>query len=76
MTDEYFSAQVNYWDDGDGFHVAGNTLPSESDVPEPVTETPEVAAARLQHEASHAQALQAALLAGNGYVGLARRGAP
>lgn len=58
--------KVNYWDDGDGFHVAGNSLPSESDVPEPVTETPEVAAARLQHESLHAQALQSALLAGNG----------
>ncbi|KAK3926253.1 Cuticle protein 6 [Frankliniella fusca] len=58
--------KVNYWDDGDGFHVAGNSLPSESDVPEQVTETPEVAAARLQHEHMHAQALQAALLAGSG----------
>ncbi|XP_052120758.1 uncharacterized protein LOC113204539 [Frankliniella occidentalis] len=58
--------KVNYWDDGDGFHVAGNSLPSESDVPEQVTETPEVAAARLHHENMHAQALQAALLAGNG----------
>lgn len=55
--------QVNYWDDGDGFHVAGNSLPAESDVPEPVTETPEVAAARLRHEAVHAQALQASILA-------------
>ena len=55
--------KVNYWDDGDGFHVAGNSLPSESDVPEPVTETPEVAAARQKHETLHAQALQAALLA-------------
>ncbi|XP_034238911.1 uncharacterized protein LOC117643884 [Thrips palmi] len=58
--------KVNYWDDGDGFHVAGNTLPTENDVPEPVTETPEVAAARLQHEASYAHALQAAILSGNG----------
>jgi hypothetical protein len=53
--------QVNYWDDGTGFHAAGNNLPGVySEVPQPVQDTPEVVAAKEQHFQLFQQALAAA----------------
>lgn len=54
--------QVQYWDDGTGFHAAGNNLPGlYSEVPQPVQDTPEVTAAKLQHFQLFQQALAAAV---------------
>ncbi|XP_011213339.3 uncharacterized protein LOC105233081 [Bactrocera dorsalis] len=56
---------VTYTADADGFHVAGTNLPKQRSstddstafvAPQSVQETPEVAAARLQHLAAHQQA--------------------
>ncbi|XP_039965765.1 uncharacterized protein LOC120778127 [Bactrocera tryoni] len=56
---------VTYTADADGFHVAGTNLPKQRsstdgstvfEAPQSVQETPEVAAARLQHLAAHQQA--------------------
>jgi hypothetical protein len=54
--------QVHYWDDGTGFHAAGNNLPGVySEVPQPVQDTPEVSAAKEQHFQLFQQALAAAV---------------
>jgi hypothetical protein len=53
--------QVHYWDDGTGFHAAGNNLPNiYSEVPQTVQDTPEVSAAKEQHFQLFQQALAAA----------------
>lgn len=50
--------QVQYWDDGKGFHVAGNNIPiAYSALPQPVQETPEVQAAREEHMRLYQQTL-------------------
>jgi hypothetical protein len=54
--------QVQYWDDGTGFHAAGNNLPGiYAEVPKPVQDTPEVMAAKEQHLQLFQQALAAAV---------------
>lgn len=54
--------QVHYWDDGTGFHAAGNNLPAlYAEVPKPVQDTPEVSAAKEQHLQLFQQALAAAV---------------
>jgi hypothetical protein len=54
--------QVHYWDDGTGFHAAGNNLPGVyPEVPLPVQDTPEVSAAKEQHFQLFQQALAAAV---------------
>lgn len=51
-----------YWDDGTGFHAAGNNLPGAySEVPQPIQDTPEVTAAKEQHFQLFQQALAAAV---------------
>ncbi|KAJ9579254.1 hypothetical protein L9F63_024639, partial [Diploptera punctata] len=58
---------VQYWDDGTGFHAAGNNLPGlyAQDIPQPVQDTPEVTAAKQQHFKLFQQALAAALASGD-----------
>lgn len=54
--------QVRYWDDGTGFHAAGNNLPGVyTGVPKPVQDTPEVTAAKKQHFQLFQQALETAV---------------
>lgn len=54
--------KVHYWDDGTGFHAAGNNLPGlYSEVPQPVQDTPEITAAKEQHYQLFQQALAAAV---------------
>lgn len=54
--------QVQYWDDGTGFHAAGNNLPGVySEMPQVVQDTPEVMAAKKQHFQLFQQALAAAV---------------
>ena len=61
-TDFLLRFQVQYWDDGTGFHVAGNNLPGlYTEVPKPVQDTPEVMAAKEQHFQLFQQALAAAV---------------
>ena len=59
--------QVQYWDDGTGFHAAGNNLPGlyAQDIPQPVQDTPEVIAAKEQHFQLFQQALAAAVESGD-----------
>lgn len=53
---------MHYWDDGTGFHAAGNNLPGVySEVPQPIQDTPEVTAAKEQHFQLFQQALAAAV---------------
>ncbi|PSN35579.1 hypothetical protein C0J52_24407 [Blattella germanica] len=57
---------VQYWDDGSGFHAAGNNLPGTfAEVPQPVQDTPEVTAAKEQHFQLFQQALAAAVASGD-----------
>ncbi|XP_049792963.1 uncharacterized protein LOC126202921 isoform X2 [Schistocerca nitens] len=51
--------KVQYWDEGQGFHAAGNHLPaSYPGLPQPVRDTPEVEAARKQHLQAYQQVLR------------------
>lgn len=53
---------MHYWDDGTGFHAAGNNLPGVySEVPQPIQDTPEVTAAKKQHFQLFQEALAAAV---------------
>jgi hypothetical protein len=57
-----FCFQVQYWDDGTGFHAAGNNLPGVySELPQVVQDTPEVMAAKKQHFQLFQQALASAV---------------
>ena len=58
---------MQYWDDGTGFHAAGNNLPGlyAQDIPQPVQDTPEVTAAKEQHFQLFQQALAAAVASGD-----------
>lgn len=61
-TDLLLWFQVQYWDDGTGFHAAGNNLPGlYAEVPKPVQDTPEVMEAKRQHFQLFQQALAAAV---------------
>ena len=61
-TDFLLWFQVQYWDDGTGFHAAGNNLPGlYAELPKPVQDTPEVMAAKEQHFQLFQQALAAAV---------------
>nr|CAD7264828.1 unnamed protein product [Timema shepardi] len=60
------TVKVQYWDDGTGFHAAGNHLPGFAYVPQPVRDTPEVEEARKIHLHLYEQALNAALASGEG----------
>lgn len=54
-----FLQTVDYKADENGFHVAATNLPKNTQqIPEPVTETAEVAAARAQHLAAHKAILE------------------
>ncbi|CAH0386597.1 unnamed protein product [Bemisia tabaci] len=48
--------RMQYWDEGKGFHMAGNTLPQNA-MPEVVTDTPEVQAAKQLHHKLYEQTL-------------------
>ncbi|XP_049766569.1 uncharacterized protein LOC126100099 isoform X1 [Schistocerca cancellata] len=51
--------KVQYWDEGQGFHAAGNHLPATyPGLPQPVRDTPEVEAARKQHLQAYQQVLR------------------
>nr|CAD7393269.1 unnamed protein product [Timema cristinae] len=60
------TVKVQYWDDGTGFHAAGNHLPGFAYVPQPVRDTPEVEEARKIHLHLYEQALNAALASDEG----------
>lgn len=45
----FIDFQVNYWDNGEGFHVQGNHFPTVNDLPQITQFTPEVQAARDMH---------------------------